>query len=114
LKWAKRTARERYPRQDHFADYGISYRCLVMNTGIRRTKLKALLRFAETNGIIYRQRNRKRISKHETALFRQMERHDCLLDYLKQAYGRLLRYFFYGDNAFLCLANTYSLPTGNY
>ena len=113
-KRARRIAREKYPDHQEFADNGISYRCLVMNMGVRKTKLKGLLRFAETNGIIYRQRNRKRISESETKVFIGMERHDCLLDYLRQAYGRLVHYFFYGNNAFLCFANTYSLPTGNY
>jgi hypothetical protein len=116
-KKARRVAKERYPNHTEFADNGISYRCLVENTGVRRTKLKGLLRFAETRGIIARKRNRKRISASETLLFKEMERHDCLLDYLKQTYGRLLHYFFYGDNAFLCFANTYSIPSapaGNY
>jgi len=110
LKWAKRTARERYPRQDHFADYGISYRCLVMNTGIRRTKLKGLLRFAERNNIIYRHRNERLVSERETAMFREMERTGYLFDYLKQKYHHIVNHYFYKGSYYLCFPNTYILP----
>jgi hypothetical protein len=110
MKWARRKARERYPRQDHFADYGISYRCLVMNMGIRHTKLKGLLRFAEQHGIIYRQRNERPVNERETAMFRELERTGFLFDYLKQKYHHIVNYYFYKGAYHLCFANTYHLP----
>ena len=110
MKWARRKARERYPRQDKFADWGISYRCLVMNMGIRRTKLKSLLRFAESNGIIYRHRNTTMVSERETAMFKELERTGFLFNYLKQQYHHIVDWYFHRGHYYLCFPNTYSLP----
>lgn len=110
LRRAKRIAKERYPKQDKFADYGISYRCLVMNMGVRRTKLRGVLRFAEQHGIIYRQRNDRPVSERETAMFRELERTGFLFDYLKQKYHHIVKWYYYRNSYHLCFANTYHLP----
>lgn len=106
---ARRIARERYPFNSDFADNGISYRCLVENLGIRKTKLKSLLRFAEQNGIVQRTRNIRQVEGNEAIYYRQLESMDLLLDHLRQRFGRLMHYFFTKSNVYLCFANTYSI-----
>lgn len=111
MKWARRKAKERYPRQDHFADYGISYRCLVMNTGVRKTKIRSLLRFAEANGIIYRHRNTIMVNERETPMFKELERTGFLFNYLKRKYHHIVNWYYHLNSYYLCFANTYYLPT---
>lgn len=109
-KRARRIAKEKYPDHQEFADNGISYRCLVMNMGIRKTKLKVLLRFAELKGIIYRHRNTTMVGERETAMFKELERTGFLFDYLKQRYHHIVNWYFYRGHYYLCFPNTYSLP----
>ena len=110
LKKARRIAKERYPMNTKFADYGISYRCLVMNMGIRTTKLKGILRMAEQQGIIMRKRNILQVGQTESAYFMELDKYDSLLDYMKQKYRKLVHYYFYKNSCYLCFANTYSIP----
>ena len=102
--------KERYPKHTEFADYGISYKCLVMNMGVRRTKLKGVLKFAEKHNIIHRVRNIRQVNENETAMFRELERTGYLLNYLKMKYHRLVHYYFHRNSYFLCFPNTYLLP----
>lgn len=113
-KRARRTAQERYPEHTTYVDNGISYRCLVMNLGVGKTKLKSLLRFAEENDIIHRHRNIQRVGWLESIFYKELDSQDCLIDYLKLKYGRLMHYFFTNKYAYLCFANTYSVHTGTY
>lgn len=113
-KKARKDARERYPMKDKYSGDGVSYGCIASNAGVCRTKAIQVVLFAERSGLIRRIRRIRQENEKTLQEYRKMERYDILSEYLHNKFGRVVRYFFTQSNLYVCLANSYCLPTGNY
>ena len=108
-KKARRFVQEKYPNKTSFEDKGISYKCLMMNTGIKKTKLSKLIGFAEKKNIFKRQRNTILVDEEETPYLLFLERKHILDDFLFSKFGRLVHYFFTYRGLYICRANSYEI-----